>query len=256
MHGVFYTAGKALRPSTHYSLDTTPTTSPSPSPTPTVSTPPSGTLTITTGTMRVGIPDSVTISGSKDYQQDISDFAWTSEPLPGAQLSPGGVSAASPSAIYWTPGTEGSFTFSVAVTYTDGSVERGGGTISVVPVPSPSLAVSDIESTYVAQDPRWGGGPGSNVRFHVRKTLASPTTPLKDLTDLEDPATDGYSYMAGDTDSDGQLDLGEDWAYEGFVPWMDWEPTDTRTRTLRLMANDSTGAPAFTETTQPVTLSR
>lgn len=55
------------------------------------------------------------------------------------------------------------------------------------------------------------------MTFDVVKTTASNTTPLKTLTDREDPASDYFVYVSGDVNGNNTLDTAEKRSYRGPV---------------------------------------
>jgi hypothetical protein len=142
----------------------------------------------------------------------------------------------------------------VRVVFTDGTSKDVSGSLEAFPVPASSLSVVNLQTAYLADPDRYY--PASVVGFDIVKTAASDTTPLKVLTDREDPASDYYSYTGGDANGNGTLDVGESWSYRATFEWGPWEPGTERTRTLLVQANDTTGAGAWTETEVPITLTR
>jgi hypothetical protein len=171
----------------------------------------------------------------------------TSGSLPGATFHLGEPTA--PSTVAWSPAAAGSYPFSVRVTFADGHETTSAGTIVAHAVPSKSLAVKAIDTTFIEGSD--GNYPRHEVTFNVVKTQPSGTTPNANLYSKEDPASDGFWLDSGDADSDGVLDFGETWQYVGAVYWWPEDPTVTKTRTVQVFANDKTGAREFLETESP-----
>lgn len=183
---------------------------------------------------------------------DVVSVQWLSDPIPNAELSPGQPTI--PATLRWSPSAPGVVDYSVQVNFTDGTSKDVSGSLQAFPVPAPSLSVVNLQTAYSTDPDRTD--PYSTVTFDVVKTAASDTTPLKGLSDREDPASDYYSYVGGDANENDSLDVGEVWSYWGRFDWGPWEPITVRTRTILVAANDTTGAGAWTETEVPVTLAR
>lgn len=198
--------------------------------------------------VRVGQRGAVTLAADGG---DVASLQWLGDPLPGGVLNPG--QPTMPATVSFIPSEPGTSPFAVRVTFTDGHTQDVTGAFTAYPVPAPSIAIGNVSSTYDATGTY--AYPSSVVTFDLTKTRTSDSSPVS-VTDPEDPASDFYSYVSGDTNGNGRLDDSETWAYRGVVPWYDWETADPRTRTLEVRANDTTGAGAFVELTDPVTLTR
>ena len=184
---------------------------------------------------------------------DVDSVQWISSPLPNTVLSAGQPTI--PATLTWSPKTVETVQFSIRVTYNDGSTKDVSGSLRAYAVPAPSLAVGNLQSTYVATSDR--GTPYSVVTFEITKTTASNTTPLKTLTDKEDPASDYYEYTGGDANANNVLDIGEKWQYRAFyLDWRSSEPGNSRTRTILVRANDTTGAGSWIDSEVGYTMTR
>lgn len=202
--------------------------------------------------VRVGQRGTVTLAGDGG---NVASLEWLSDAPPGAVLDPGAPTM--PATVAFSPAEPGTWPFAVRVTFTDGHTQDVTGAFTAYAVPEPSIAIGNVSSYYEdgthTSEP--GIYPGSVVTFDLSKTRTSDTSPVR-VTSIEDPASDFFSYVSGDTNGNGVLDSNETWAYRGVVTWYDWETANPRTRTLQVWANDTTGAGAFVELTQPVTLTR
>jgi hypothetical protein len=219
-----------------------------PTPTPTVPAGPG--VTLPQVPVRVG-QSGYAVLAQDGY--DVDSVQWMSTPVPNTVLSPG--MPTMPATLTWSPKTPETVQFTIRVTYNDGTTKDVSGSLRAYAVPAPSLAVGNLQSTYVATSDR--GNPYSVVTFEVTKTTASNTTPLKNQTDKEDPASDSYEYTGGDTNANNVLDIGEKWQYRAF--YLDWrasEPGNSRTRTLLVRANDTTGAGSWIDTQVVYTMTR
>ncbi|WP_370629248.1 S-layer homology domain-containing protein [Paenarthrobacter nitroguajacolicus] len=229
---------------------TNPTPTPTPTNTPTPTSPPGPGITLPQVPVRVGQ------SGQAVLVEDGGDVAsvqWISSPLPNTVLSAGQPTI--PATLTWSPKTVETVQFSIRVTYNDGSTKDVSGSLRAYAVPAPSLAVGNLQSTYVATSDR--GTPYSVVTFEITKTTASNTTPLKTLTDKEDPASDFYAYTGGDSNANNVLDIGEKWQYRAFyLDWRATEPGNSRTRTILVRANDTTGAGSWIDAEVAYTMTR
>lgn len=184
------------------------------------------------------------------HGNDVVSVEWLSEPIPNAQISPGVPTI--PATLTWSPTAPGVVTYSVRVNYTDGTSKDVAGSLEAFAVPAASLSVQNLQTTYAEGSA--DSYPYSTVTFDIVKTAPSDTSPQKGFSDREDPATDWYYYVAGDTNGDNILDIGETWSYTAKFDWGPWEPGTVRTRTVLVYANDTTGAGAWKETEVPVTL--
>ncbi|MFJ5695101.1 cutinase family protein [Arthrobacter sp. NPDC093125] len=210
--------------------------------------PKSGTV-LPTVPVRVGQQRSIALVPDGD---NIASVHWLSDPVPNARLSPGMPSIAP--TLTWSPTAPQIVDYSVRVNFTDGTSKDVSGSLQAFPVPAPSLSVENVKTAYLTDSYRTE--PYSRVTFDVVKTATSDTTPLKNLSSREDPATDYFYYLSGDTNGDNDLDVGETWSYRADIDWIWWEPDTVRTRTILVFANDTTGAGAWTELQVPVTLTR
>jgi hypothetical protein len=182
---------------------------------------------------------------------DVASIQWLSDPIPNAVLSPGQPTI--PATLTWSPETAQVVKYSVRVTFTDGSQKDFSGSLQSFAVPPQSLSAINLQSAYVDGMEQFGTY-GSKVTFDVIKTTPSGTTPLKRL--YVRSAMDSFEYVSGDDNSNDVLDMGESWSYASFVPWYDWEPGSERSRTVVMLANDTTGAGAFVETELGIALTR
>lgn len=183
----------------------------------------------------------------------VASVSWVSAPIPGSVLSPGFPTI--PATLVWTPQNPGVADYTVRVTSTSGTTTDVSGAFEAFPVPAPSLAVTNVQTSYDPTTTAYGY-PASMVTFDITKTAPSDASPLKSLNSKEDLATDFFSYVSGDTNSNGVLDPGETWSYSGHAIWGEWEPANARTRTVVVKANDKTGAGAWTELEAPMALTR
>lgn len=148
---------------------------------------------------------------------DVASVRWTTPPLPGAALDPGGPTF--DVNIRWTPTTPGTYPFGVEVTMNDGTVHTGAANVVAVPVPAPSLTLSNVAFTYEASS-----YPSNRVSFDITRAPGSDTTPSQVLESAEASADDTFQYSSGDVNGNRRLDDDEVWHYSGAVPWYDYEP--------------------------------
>lgn len=180
---------------------------------------------------------------------DVASVRWTTPPLPGAVLDPGGPTF--DVNIRWTPTTPGTYPFGVEVTMNDGTVHTGAANVVAVPVPAPSLTLSNVTSTYETMY-----YPMNRVSFDITRAPGSDTTPSRVLESAEASADDTFQYSSGDVNGNRRLDDDEVWHYSGAVPWYDYEPGTSRVRTVVITANDTTGAQPFEDGRVAMTLTR
>ncbi|MFJ4261365.1 chromosome condensation regulator RCC1 [Paenarthrobacter nicotinovorans] len=225
-------------------------TNPSPTPTPTPTDPQGPGTTLPQIPVRVGQSGYALLAADGI---DVASVQWISTPVPNAVLSPGMPTVGA--TLKWSPTSPGTVQFVVRVTYNDGTTKDVSGSFRAYAVPAPSLSVGNLQTSYVATSDR--GEPYSVVTFELSKTTASSTTPFKGQTDKEDPASDFYEYTGGDANANNLLDIGEKWQYRAFyLNWTEWEPGNTRTRTLLIHANDTTGAGPWIDVQHVYTMTR
>lgn len=202
--------------------------------------------------MRVGITSVITmpIHASPSGTSPNPTITWLSAPLPGAVLQPAQYEVARVySSLTWSPTAVGTYPWAVRESFPDGWIQDSSGTMIVYAVPSPSLALASEGQNVDASGIIF-------VDLWLSKATASDTTPSLRQTSVEDPASDVFGYVDGDANSNGVLDLGERWHYQARLWNYSWWPTSSVTRTVRLSANDSTGAPGFADATVSFTISR
>lgn len=183
---------------------------------------------------------------------NVASVEWLSSPLPNTQIALG--AATIPATLTWSPTAPGIVDYSVRVNFTDAPSKDISGSLQAFAVPAPSLSATNLQTSYSPASLE--SDPYSTISFDVTKTTPSGTTPSKIFTDREDSATDYYQYTSGDSNGNGLLDTGESWSYTARIRWDYWEPSNVRTRTVLIKANDTTGAGAWIEIELPVTLSR
>lgn len=227
-------------------------------------------LQTSTGTGTIAIaetpPITQTVSGDKmRIGQSSNAGIWVDSPsayvssivVTGGQLPPGitinpylegGCESTIGCTFSGRPMTVGAYSFSYDITMTDGSHALGSTTFTVYDVPTPSVSVTDVQSSYVSRD-SYGRTNYYVLTIKVTKTQPGSTSTIS-LTDREDPASDGYEYLSGDSNANGKVDVGETWTFSGFIP-MDYVDTSSGelTRTIVINGNDDTGAPGYQEST-------
>lgn len=183
---------------------------------------------------------------------EVASVEWVSAPVPNATLHLGEPTV--PAYLNWWPTAAGKFPFTVRVTYLDATKQDVSGVLEAFAVPPASLSISNLASTTSTSTPD-RSYPYSMVTFEVVRTRESDTTPSKTLTDREDPASDYFDYISGDSNGNNRLDTGERWAYRGPIEWRVANES-VMVRTILVRANDTTGAGSWIDAEATVTMTR
>ena len=200
---------------------------------------------------RVGSATSAVLIGDS---WNVSSAEWVTQ-LPGATIST--PEATTPLEVRFTPPVPGTYPYRVKVRFTDGSTQEFDGKFKGIAIPPRSIRVRDIQTTYAPANDPCCESDSHLVTFQLERTSTSDSEPFRDFYSREDPATDSFSYLSGDSNSNSKLDSGEIWTYQGQLFWLDTGESDThRTRTIEIYANDDTGAQPWVETEAVFTVTR